>query len=163
MSDQMQPDAASDTTIETHADETLDANTVTAETVPDAPETPTDGNADESADNADTFDREYVTKLRKESAGYRDKAKTAEAHADTANRRLHAALVTASGRLADPADLPYSAEHLESPDALNAAIDSLLEAKPHFKSRTPRGNVGQGVKDSATAQFDLGARLRSLV
>jgi hypothetical protein len=152
MSDEMQPDAAESATISTE----------TAEIAP--PDVDGAENAENAApEDSDAFDRAYVEKLRKESAGYRDKAKTAEAHTDAANKRLHAALVTATGRLADPADLPYDTEHLDDPDALNAAIDSLLEAKPHFRSRVPRGDVGQGVKDSAAPQFDLGAMLRSRV
>lgn len=162
MSDQVQPDAASDTTIDAPLDETGLGDTGSAGAAPGAPETPTDAIADESADG-DTFDRAYVEKLRKESAGYRDKAKTAETNADELSNRLHAALVAANGRLADPADLPYNAEHLDSPEALNAAIDSLLEAKPHFKSRIPRGDVGQGVKDSGSAPVDLGAMLRARI
>lgn len=52
----------------------------------------------------ETFDRDYVQKLRDEAAGHRVKAKRADA--------LAAALVTAqaalTGKLADATDLPYS-------------------------------------------------------
>ena len=51
----------------------------------------------------ETFDREYVQKLRDEAAGHRVKAKRADA--------LAASLVTAqaalTGKLADPTDLPF--------------------------------------------------------
>lgn len=152
MSNETQPDAADNTDISTETTETIPPDTGSAEVADDA-----------AQDESDTFDRAYVEKLRKESAGYRDKAKTAEANADAVSRRLHTALVTATGRLADPADLPYDAAHLDDPDALNAALDALLEAKPHFKSRVPRGNVGQGARDTAAAPADLGAMLRARV
>jgi hypothetical protein len=151
----VQPDAA----VSTQTDDGGPADTGDTIPAPDAPETPTDA----IAEDADTFPREYVEKLRKESAGYRDRAKDSDANADAANRRLHTALVAASGRLADPADLPYNAEHIDSPEALNAAIDSLLEGKPHYKSRTPRGDVGQGITDAAPASVDLGAMLRARI
>lgn len=103
----------------------------------------------------DMFPREYVETLRKESAGYRDRAKTGELRADEYAKRLHQAMVKASGKLADPSDLPFNADHLEDADALNAAIDELLAAKPHLKSRVPRGDVGQGQRDSAPAEVNL--------
>jgi hypothetical protein len=156
MSDEVQPDAANDTAIDAANDtETTESHSPDVD-APDVAESAAEG-------ESDTFDRAYVEKLRKESAGYRDKAKTAEASADSVSRRLHAALVAATGRLADPADLPYSADHLDDAGALTAAIDSLLEAKPHFASRVPRGDVGQGVKDSAPAQVDLLGRIRGMV
>lgn len=96
-----------------------------------APGAPSDGS------NGDVFPREYVENLRRENSRYREKAKTAEA-------RLHVALVAATGKLADPNDLPFNADHLDDADALNAAIDSLIGDKPHLRSRKPAGDVGQG-------------------
>jgi hypothetical protein len=55
----------------------------------------------------------------------------------------------ASGRLADPTDLPYSEDHLTEPGALAAAIDDLLQRKPHLASRKPVGEIGQGAAPSA--------------
>jgi len=69
--------------------------------------------------------------------------------------------VRQTGRLADPADLEYAEEHLSDPDALTAAIDELVTAKPHLKSRRPVGDVGQGVKGMANSQVDLLGLLRS--
>jgi hypothetical protein len=114
----------------------------------------------EHADDAETFPRDYVEKLRRESANYRDKANTVETRADELATRLHAALVTATGRLADPSDLAYSPDHLDSAEALTEAIDALTAAKPHLKSRTPRGDVGQGVRGSADAQVNILDMLR---
>jgi hypothetical protein len=93
----------------------------------------------------ETFDREYVQKLRTENAKYRTRAQ----QTDDLGRRLHAELVKATGRLADPADLAYDEEHLSDPEKLTQAIDSLLEAKPHFKSRKPVGDIGQGNRGPA--------------
>lgn len=89
----------------------------------------------------DTFDRPYVEKLRKEAADARVKAKGAEALAEA----LWEARVSSTGRLADPTDLPMP-EGVDPMDeeAVTAAIDALLEKKPHLESRVPRGKIGQG-------------------
>lgn len=101
--------------------------------------------ADEPRDDEpDTFPREYVQKLRDENAKYRQRAGKADAYA----QRLHAELVRATGKLADPTDLPFDADHLDDPDTLAAAIDTLLAAKPHLASRRPIGEIGQGATDS---------------
>ena len=104
----------------------------------DAPEDVATTDAPE--DDAETFPREYVEKLRKENADARVKAK----RADDLAARLHTALVAATGRLADPSDLPFDDAHLEDADALNAAVDALLARKPHLASRRPVGSIGQG-------------------
>ncbi|HEU0103226.1 MAG TPA: hypothetical protein VFR07_12990 [Mycobacteriales bacterium] len=88
----------------------------------------------------ETFPRAYVEDLRRESAGYRDRARLA----DALGRRLHVALVAATGRLADPTDLPYEQAHLDDPAALEAAIADLVARKPHLADRRPAGDVGQG-------------------
>lgn len=147
--------ADTDTPVE-NTDETATADTdTTSQDTTDA--------ADDSQADGDTFPREVVEKLRKESAGYRDRAKTAEARADELARRLHTALVAATGKLADPSDLPFDAEHLDDPDALAAAIDTLTAAKPHLKSRKPTGDIGQGVRGTQDAPVDLAAILRQHV
>lgn len=101
-------------------------------------------NAIPTEGSADSFPRAVVEKLRKEAAGYRDRAKTAEARISELEHALHTAHVTATGRLADPTDLAYAAEHLDDPDALTAAIDALLETKPHLAARQLHGDAGQG-------------------
>lgn len=97
-------------------------------------------------DDGDTFPREVVEKLRREAAGYRDRAKTAEAHAEELSRALFTARVAATGKLADPTDLPYTAELLDDTDALTSAVDALIAAKPHLKARRVSGDAGQGVR-----------------
>lgn len=120
----------------------------------DAVEDPT--TETEPDENADTFPRSYVERLRRESAGYRERANSADALA----QRLHAELVRATGKLADPTDLPFNESHLDDADALAAAVDDLLARKPHLASRRPTGDIGQGAVSSGGATVDLAAILR---
>lgn len=118
-----------------------------------------DAPADDDAGlEPDTFPREYVEQLRRESAADRVRAK----RADDLAARLHAAQVAATGRLADPRDLPFDEAHLDDQDALTAAIDALLADRPHLASRLPRGDVDQGARPAAPEPFSLGNLLRSL-
>lgn len=83
----------------------------------------------------------------------------ANERADRYARELFAARVTATGRLADATDLPFSAELLDDPDALTEAITALLAAKPHLASRKPAwGDLGAGqtkTTDSGPTFADL--------
>ncbi|EHB54774.1 hypothetical protein MycrhDRAFT_1968 [Mycolicibacterium rhodesiae JS60] len=99
----------------------------------------------------DTFPREVVEDLRRENGRYRQRA----GEADSLANRLHTELVRATGRLADPTDLPFNADHLDDADALAAAIDELLTAKPHLASRRPAGDIGQGQRGPASSSFSL--------
>ena len=130
-----------------------DTNDQTTETEPG--EQTTDPEATE--DEPEQFPAEYVRKLRKEAADHRAKAKDR----DTLAERLHLAQVAATGRLADPTDLPYS-EDLLDPDKLTAALDDLLGRKPHLASRRPHGDVGQGAT-GASEPVNLADMLRSRV
>lgn len=104
----------------------------------------TTGNEGTADEEVDMFPRPVVEKLRKENAGYRDRAKTAEARADTLARRLHAALVAADGRVADPDDVEFNPDHLDDPDALAATITALIERKPGLKAMRLGGDIGAG-------------------
>lgn len=119
-------------------------------------ETPVDNVDTASDEEPETFPKAYVEKLRKEAADHRVKAKKVDDYA----QRLHKTLVESSGRLADPTDLPFDEAHLDDPEALTAAIDALLEAKPHLASRTPRGDIGQGVNVPEQDTFSLAGWLR---
>lgn len=134
-----------DTTTDTDLDI---ADTEIEETAPEVTE--------DTEGEPETFPREYVEQLRSEAADARVRAKTA----DDLAQRLHVALVAATGRLADPADLPYDEAHLDDADALNMAVDALLETKPHLAARKPRGNIGQGLSDPTTT-VDLAGLLRA--
>lgn len=123
--------------VDTDVEDTTDADEQTDEQVdPDSDAT--------TEDEQDTFPREYVEKLRKENATYREKAKKADAYA----QELFNARVAATGRLADPTDLPFDEAALDDHDALIAAVDDLLARKPHLASRRVSGDVGQGVTGS---------------
>lgn len=80
--------------------------------------------------------------------------------ADTLARRLHTELVRATGRLADPTDLPFDETHLEDPEVLAAAVDDLISRKPHLAARRPTGDIGQGATNSTSTGVDLAAILR---
>lgn len=132
-----------------------------------APETPetgaesTEDNGDgqqtppEGGDQGKTFDAEYVGKLRDEAAGHRSKLRDRE-------QAMHRLLVEQTGRLADPADLAFDAAHLDDAEALGAAIDALLAAKPHLRARQ-FGGVEQGPTGKPTAEVDLLGTLRGML
>lgn len=112
----------------------------------------------EADQDGDTFPRAYVEKLRSQNARYRERAKAADAY----GRRLHAELVRATGRLADPSDVEFDEDHLDDPDALAAAIDDLLGRKPHLASRRPLGDIGQGARGNGTEPVGLLSILKGL-
>lgn len=106
--------------------------------------------ADTPAEDAETFPREYVEKLRQENGKYRQRA----SEADSLANRLHTELVRATGRLADPTDLPFDADHVADAGKMSAAIDALLEAKPHLAARRITGDIGQGAQgDTGTVSL----------
>jgi hypothetical protein len=126
------------------------------------------GPVDEAPDDAsptgetepETFDREYVQKLRDEAAGHRVKAK----RTDALNARLATAQAALTGKLADPTDLPFTDDLLDEDglvdeDKVRAAVDDLVKRKPHLAARRPTGNVGQGARPEAP-EIGLAAMLR---
>lgn len=129
---------------------------MTTETTENPAVEPEQNQSEQETAEPETFPREYVEKLRKENAGYRDRAKDR----DTLASRLHTALVAATGRLADPTDLQFDAAHLDDAEALTTALDDLLAAKPHLATRRVSGNVGQGAAEGAQS-VDLAGILRA--
>ncbi len=124
---------------------------------PDTPDAEGDAPAapPSKTDEPDMFDRAYVEKLRQENGKYRQRAQ----RADDLAHRLHRALVEATGRLADPTDLPFDEDHLSDTESLTSAIDELLTAKPHLAARRVTGDVGQGA--SSTAGVNLAELMRN--
>lgn len=120
----------------------------------------TDEEQEVETEQPDTFPRQYVEELRKESAEHRTSAREAREALVPIQERLHGALVGATGRLADPSDLPFDAAHLDDEEAMTAAIDALLDSKPHLAARRVVGDVGQGLGGPNTG-VDLGGMLRS--
>lgn len=118
--------------------------------IPDDTPEGSDSESDQDED-PDVFPREYVENLRQENGRYRQRA----GQADTYAERLHTALVAATGKLADPTDLPFDEDLLAEPDKMVAAIDDLLSRKPHLASRKPSGDIGQGGRGSGDAPLGL--------
>jgi hypothetical protein len=80
-----------------------------------------------------------------------DKLADAVTRADKYARELFTAKATATGRFADPTDMPFDAALLDDADAFTAAVDALLNAKPHLASRKPVwGDVGAGQATPST-------------
>ena len=111
----------------------------------------------EAQEDAETFPRAYVEKLRQEAADARVRAK----RADDLARELFTARVAATGRLADPNDLPFDDALLADMPALEAAIDELVAQHPHYAARRPRGDVGQGATGSDDGTVNLAGLLRA--
>ncbi len=112
------------------------------------------------AETTETFDREYVQKLRDEAASHRVKAK----RTDALNARLATAQAALTGKLADPTDLPFTDDLLDDDglvdeDRVRAAVDDLIARKPHLAVRRPTGNVGQGARQERS-EVGLAALLR---
>lgn len=101
--------------------------------------------ADEQPDDAEDQAANEQSEAEQKLANAESRATDAETRADTYARALFEARVAATGKLADPTDMPFSAELLDDADAFTAAIDALLAAKPHLANRRPAwGDVGAG-------------------
>ena len=111
----------------------------------------------DAQEDAETFPRAYVEKLRQEAADARVRAK----RADDLARELFTARVAATGRLADPNDLPFDDALLADLPALEAAIDELVAQHPHYAARRPRGDIGQGTTGSDAGTVNLAGLLRA--
>ena len=114
----------------------------------------------ETSESEEPAEKSEVGKLRRESANYRTRLRESEQRADELARELVAARIRESGRLADPTDLDPDPALLED-GALDAAIDDLIERKPHLKARS-FGNVGQHERSTADG-VSLGSLLRNNV
>ena len=132
-------------------------------TEPEAETTESEEPAASETDETDTADDEnsstdQIAEVRREAAGYRTKLRDTEAQLQRVQSELFHAKVAATGRLADASDMPVNVELLDDGDALNAAIDELLQSKPHLKARS-FGGIGQGEKPERSS-VSLGGMLR---
>lgn len=104
----------------------------------------------------------------REAAGYRHRLREVEAERDQLTTRLDAAHARAAsqiaaGRLADPDDLWHAADLASlrtddgdlDPDKVDAAVDELVRAKPHY--RKPAPNLMQGPRGGSAPEHRLGA------
>lgn len=144
-------------------DETPEETTEDESDVGETPDTDPDtedgnsesANTDDAGEDTIVYKRADLEKLRQENGKYRQRAQRGDEYA----QRLHTELVRATGKLADPTDIAFNADHLDDPAKLAAAIDELLARKPHLASRRPVGEIGQGPSPSA-GTVDLAAILR---
>ena len=114
----------------------------------------------ETPESEEPAEKSEVGKLRRESANYRTRLRESEQRVDELARELVAARIRESGRLADPTDLDPDPALLED-GALDAAINDLIERKPHLKARS-FGNVGQHERATPDG-VSLGSLLRNNV
>lgn len=105
-----------------------------------------------------TFTAEYVSELRAENKNYRQRARDAETSLTERDRTIFAHRVADTGRLIKADDLEYSTD-LDTPEALNEAIDALLESRPYLGSR-PMGAVGSANSEGNESESGLMEALR---
>lgn len=137
---------------------------------PESDEHSTDGQEDQtgaedgSEGQRGTFPRKYVEELRRESQGYRERAKKGE----TALSRLTDSVMREATNkiLIDPSDLEYDEETMSDedgfpdPEKIKDAATKLIEKKPHLAYRRPKGDIGQGHR-SKDEDFSLADILRN--
>lgn len=162
--DTQQP--AAELTAETDSENNGNGGIAPADDAADAAAAADGDPADDAADDSSADDADGPTselaKVRREAASWRTKYRDAEKQLeqlDTLKQELFYSRVKETGRLADATDMEYSAELVNDQDGMSAAIDDLLDAKPHLKART-FGNVGQHDRPPASA-ISLGSILRS--
>lgn len=130
---------------------------------PADPPEPADDDTEPAEDDTEPADDDEdstpLKRARRDAAKYRRRLRDAEARLDEVQRELFAARVRATGRLADPSDMPFDPALLDDGDALTEAIDALTEAKPHLKARA-FGDIGQREVDSRPA-VSIGSILRA--
>lgn len=140
-----------------------DTDTTTEDQSTDAADTDGQGDDADDADDGDesaTFTRDYVANLRREAAGHRSRANTAEERAEELAQTLWRERVAGLNLLADPTDLPYDAELLDDRDGIRAAAEQLLADKPHLRTRRITERAGQG-EGSATDSVSLTGIMRA--
>lgn len=128
-----------------------DADAPSDDGAPPADETTEDGTPMTDEDEGTTFDREYVQRLRSESAGHRKRAREAEATIDGLRRELWTHHVRETGLLADPEDLPYNPEAAGDPEAVKAAAEALIARKPHMRRTGTSGPLPEAATRTPSA------------
>ena len=114
----------------------------------------------------DTFDRDYVEKLRAEAAEHRVKAKEAQDALDASVSAYRALAVqhAANGILSRPDALGWRDDWLGEDGTAN--LDAIREAATQYAHDYPHvavvaGDVGQGYRGEDTGSVDLAGMLRS--
>lgn len=129
------------------------------EATPDAPEAPATEDTTE-----EVFGRDYVEKLRRENAGYRDRAKAAESAVETLQRQqvetrvaAHAmkpAALWATTELADVIDPETGAVDFGKVDAAVKAARTTLGLNEHMPARRQGLASGTGITPSAGPSWE---------
>lgn len=120
--------------------------------------TDTEQPAAKETEETDSSDNE-IKAVRREAANYRTKLRERETELESMKSELFAAKVSASGLFADPTDMPVNLDLVSDDEALTAAMEALLESKPHLRARQ-FGNIGQGERGTAQG-VSLGSILRN--
>ncbi|MHA3019524.1 hypothetical protein ACXPWS_04545 [Mycobacterium sp. BMJ-28] len=132
----------------------------------------TDDTEDRADDTAvlDPATAEKLDKLRREARNLRDRAQAAEARvteletvqsrADELARALFTARVAATGKVQNPAEVPFDADLVDDSDALAAAIDAAITERPYIKARNLSGDAGQGERGNTTGPKDFSGLFR---
>ena len=117
---------------------------------PQAEQTPASDPAVGAEGQNETFSREYVEELRRESAKHRTNSKRAD---DLATALVRSYAET-TGLLHDASDLAMTEDLLVEgvPDRLKVkeAVEVLIASKPHLAKIRPVGDIGQGALESST-------------
>lgn len=135
---------------ETLEDEPTGETDETTETAEEATESeePAASSTTESEPRGDENSSDQLAEVRREAAGYRKRLRETETELQQVQSELFHARVAATGKLADPSDMPVDVELLAG--GLDDAIDELLQAKPHLKART-FGDIRQGERGERAA------------
>lgn len=124
-----------------------DETTETAEETTESEE-PAASSTTESEPRGDENSSDQLAEVRREAAGYRKRLRETETELQQVQSELFHARVAATGKLADPSDMPVDVELLAG--GLDDAIDELLQAKPHLKARA-FGDIRQGERGERAA------------
>ncbi len=156
-----------------------DTNTTEAtETAEDeAQESPGREDSTEAAEGQDEAQEgagDALSAARREAANYRRRLRETEAERDQLRAALgdlqRAEVERAAGeRMASGSDVWDAGVRLEElvgedgaldDEKVSAAVDGVLEDRPHWASRKVRGDIDQGARTSPEPPVDLGAMLR---
>lgn len=110
-----------------------------------------DGADDDDDPDGDESPGGELARARRQAARYRTELRELEGRTDELVAELWRARLELDGRLADPDDLPVDPELVDDPDGIRAAVDALLERKPHLRSRRIRERAGQGEGNPAAS------------
>lgn len=130
---------------------------------PESETPPEDAPTTAPPEESEVFDKAYVTKLREENSKRRRENNA------LADRLLEITVSSVGTELADPADLLVYVDRaslldedgLPDSELIAAAVEDLLERKPHLRSRGARGDIDQGGRGKEVESFSFNDWLKS--